>query len=132
MKLAAAYAFFAAIAIAVNLLVQLVVTAIDPTPFRFWSALVAGTGAGLVVKYLLDKQYIFRAHHIRALPDLGRSFFRYAATGLLTTGIFWGLQLAFHHGFPGWSAAKYIGGAIGLTLGYLWKYRLDRRFAFSS
>lgn len=132
MKLAAAYAFFAALAIAANLLAQFIVTTIDPTPFRFWTALTAGTGVGLVVKYLLDKHFIFRAHHINALHEIGKSFLRYAATGLLTTAVFWSLQLAFHLGFPGWPTAKYIGAGLGLTLGYLWKYRLDRRFAFSS
>jgi len=131
MKLAIAYASFAAIAITVNLLVQALVTALDPTPYRFWSALAAGTAAGLVVKYLLDKQYIFRADHLTRPVELGHSFLRYAASGLLTTAIFWGMQLAFHHGLPGVAGAKYLGGALGLTLGYLWKYRLDRRFAFA-
>lgn len=131
MKLAIAYTLFAAIAIAVNLLTQAAVTAIDPTPFRFWTALVAGTGTGLVVKYVLDKQFIFRAHHITKASDIGRSFATYATTGLLTTGVFWGMQLLFHHTFA-FPAAKYVGGAIGLIIGYIWKYRLDRRFTFAS
>ena len=132
MKLALQYILFAIIATAANLLVQVVVTAIDPTTFEFWSALICGTGAGLVVKYLLDKHYIFQAHHLTRPADIGKSFLRYAITGLLTTAIFWGLELGFHHGFPAWPAAKYVGGAIGLAIGYVWKYQLDRRFTFAT
>ncbi|MEK7949044.1 GtrA family protein [Luteolibacter soli] len=132
MKLALQYIFFAIIATAANLLAQAVVTAVDPTPFKFWSALVAGTGTGLVVKYLLDKHYIFQARHITSATDIGKSFFRYALTGVLTTAIFWGLEVGFHHAFPAWPAAKYVGGAIGLAIGYVWKYQLDRRFTFAT
>ena len=131
MKLAAAYTLFAAIAIAVNLGTQMVVGRLDPTQFSFWTALMAGTGTGLIVKYVLDKQYIFRARHITRAADVGRSFVQYAATGLLTTAVFWGSQLAFYHGIPGWGTAKYVGGALGLTIGYIWKYQLDKRFAFA-
>ena len=132
MRIVVIYSLFAAIAIAANLATQAVVDWIDPTPFRFWTALVAGTGVGLVVKYLLDKQYVFEAHHLKDASDIGKSFLRYAATGLLTTGVFWGLQIAFHHGFPNWTTAKYVGGGIGLIIGYVWKYRLDRQFTFST
>jgi putative flippase GtrA len=131
MRLAAVYAAFAVVSIAVNLLTQGFVTVLDPTPWSFWTALFAGTGAGLVVKYLLDKQYIFRAHHITRPAELGRNFLRYASTGLATTAVFWGIQVAFHLGFPSWPDAKYAGGAIGLTLGFVWKYHLDRRYVFA-
>jgi hypothetical protein len=132
MKLGIRYLFFALVATSANLLIQAVVTALDPTPYRFWTALTAGTGVGLVVKYLLDKHYIFDARHLTRPADIGKSFFRYAATGLLTTAVFWGAELGFHHAFPGWPAAKYVGGALGLAAGYVWKYQLDRRFTFAT
>lgn len=132
MKLALQYILFAIIATAANFLTQAAVTAVDPTPFKFWSALVCGTGVGLVVKYILDKQFIFQASHLTRPADIGKSFLRYAFTGLLTTAIFWGLELGFHHAFPTWPAAKYVGGAIGLAIGYVWKYQLDRRFTFAT
>jgi putative flippase GtrA len=132
MKLALQYIFFAIIATAANFLTQALVTAVDPTRYKLWSALVCGTGAGLVVKYILDKQFIFQADHLSRPTDIGKSFFRYALTGLLTTAVFWGFELGFHHAFPTWSAAKYVGGAIGLAIGYVWKYQLDRRFTFAT
>lgn len=132
MKTSFLYCLFAMIAIAANLACQFVVGLIDTSRFEFWTALMAGTAAGLVVKYLLDKQYIFEAHHINRATDIGRSFLRYAATGLLTTAIFWGLQLGFHHGFPQWTGAKYAGGGLGLVIGYIWKFRLDRQYAFAT
>lgn len=132
MKTAINYSLFAAIAIAANLASQAAVGMIDHSRFSFWSALIVGTGVGLVLKYLLDKKFIFQAHHISQPAEIGRSFLRYAATGLLTTGVFWGLQLAFHHGLPGLPAAKYVGGGLGLIIGYVWKYRLDRQFTFAT
>ncbi|MGB1131039.1 MAG: GtrA family protein, partial [Haloferula sp.] len=126
------YCLFALIAISANLGCQWVIGLIDTSRFSFWTALIAGTGAGLVVKYVLDKQFIFEAHHLKRATDISRSFIRYTATGLLTTGVFWGLQLAFHHGFPHWSAAKYVGGGTGLIIGYIWKFRLDRQYTFAT
>ena len=131
MRLALAYTLFAVIATAANLGTQAVAGWINPDFHSYWVALVAGTGVGLVVKYLLDKQYIFRAGHITQAAEVGRSFAQYAASGLLTTAIFWGCQTAFHHFVP-LPGAKYVGGAIGLAIGYVWKYRLDKRFAFAT
>ena len=59
-KLAVKYAIFALIATAANIGAQdLVVRAYNGTG-AIVASIVAGTGVGLVVKYLLDKRYIFR------------------------------------------------------------------------
>ena len=132
MRIAPLYTLFAAAAIVLNLLVQAALTRLVPGPFSFWVALAGGTGAGLLLKYHLDKQYIFRARHLVRAGELGRSFLLYSLAGLLTTAVFWGTQLAFHRSFPAWPGAKYLGGTLGLILGYLWKYQLDKRHAFAS
>lgn len=132
MRIASLYILFAIIATTANLLTQALVTKLDPTRWKFWSALAAGTAVGLIIKYLLDKRYIFAAHQIRTPKELTTSFFLYSLSGGLLTLLFWGTELGFHYGFPEWPSAKYVGGAISLAAGYWIKYHLDRRLAFSS
>lgn len=131
MRLAASYVLFAIIATAANLGSQLVAVEFSPTAFEPWLSLMIGTGVGLVVKYLLDKRFIFRADHLQQSSDIARSFFLYALSGGFTTVLFWGAELGFLHAWPGWPAARYVGGGLGLAAGYAFKYQLDRRFAFA-
>jgi putative flippase GtrA len=133
-RLATLYALFAAVATGANLGAQAAVHAVlPPAPgaagLAYWAALVFGTGVGLVVKYLLDKRWIFDDRS-RGLAAHGRRFSLYTLMGVATTAIFWGTQTAFFVGF-GTEAALHLGGALGLGLGYVVKYRLDRRFVFA-
>lgn len=128
MKLVAAYAFFAALAIATNFLTQFLADTFYVGPFKIWVALVAGTGAGLVVKYVLDKKYIFRFETQSARHDLKLIIF-YGFFGLATTTIFWAGELGFDAVFHN-VVLRYVGGGLGLVLGYYLKYQLDKRFVF--
>ena len=127
-RIAAAYALFALAATLANLAVQRLASAAWRWPQPDLAALALGTGAGLAVKYVLDRRWIFG---FRA-GGIGRTlwaFVRYAATGVFTTGIFWAVELGFLAAFSTeW--ARYAGGALGLCLGYTAKYFLDRRFVF--
>ncbi len=134
MRLTAAYAAFAAVTTCVNLLVQWAVVRVA-TPLHLVDpkllvlpALVAGTGAGLVLKYVLDKRFIFRDRTGGASQHV-RKFGLYAVMGLATTALFWGAELLAHLLSPD-PRAMYVGGALGLAVGYVVKYRLDRRFVF--
>lgn len=123
------YAAFAVIATLVNLGVQRAVLVLDRSAAGFVAAMICGTAAGLVVKYLLDKRWIFddRSTGLRAH---GQRFSAYAAFGLLTTGIFWGFETAFWL----WGRTdtwREVGAVIGLAIGYVLKYRLDRRYVFT-
>ena len=133
-RLAGLYAAFAVLATAANLGAQAAAHAVwAPAPGRvdlaYWAALALGTGVGLVVKYLLDKRWIFDDRSA-GLAAHGRRFPLYTAMGLATTAVFWGTQSAF---FVVWrsEAALMAGGALGLGIGYWVKYRLDRRFVFT-
>jgi putative flippase GtrA len=111
-----------------NLAVQRLAAAIWPWRFRDLAALAAGTGAGLAVKYLLDRRWIFGIRGGGAARN-AREFIAYAGTGLVTTAVFWGVELGFLAAFRAeW--ARYAGGALGLAIGYALKYVLDRRFVF--
>ncbi|MDR1529355.1 MAG: GtrA family protein [Burkholderiales bacterium] len=126
--LAVSYAIFALIAIGVNIGAQDLVVHLYKGPFYILISIIVGTGAGLVVKYILDKRYIFRFHAQNVVHDT-QTFVLYTVMGGVTTAIFWGFEFGFHH-FFGTKEMRYLGGIIGLIIGYLVKYRLDKYFVF--
>lgn len=123
------YAAFAAAATLANLAAQRAVLALGPPLGTLALAIAVGTAVGLVVKYALDKRWIFfdeeggmRAH--------GRKFSLYTAMGVVTTAIFWGTETAF---WLIWETHRMreVGAVLGLAVGYTVKYELDRRFVFA-
>ncbi|MBB3808900.1 GtrA family protein [Pseudochelatococcus contaminans] len=127
-KLAISYAIFALIATAANIGIQVLVIHIYQGVFAILASIIAGTGVGLIVKYILDKRYIFR-FHARNIAHNTRTFVLYSAMGLATTLIFWGAELCFQYAFES-DEMRYLGGVIGLAIGYLTKYQLDKRYVF--
>lgn len=125
------YAGFAIIAVLVNLATQRLVLTIGwPSPgIGLAAAIAAGTLTGLVVKYLLDKRWIFYDSE-GGLANHGRKFALYTTMGLVTTAIFWGTETLF---WLLWQtdAMREFGAIIGLTIGYVTKYQLDKRFVFA-
>ncbi len=129
--LALRYIGFAGLATLANLGVQRLVLAVPLLPAGQWLlvAMAAGTLVGLVIKYLLDKRFIF-ADRSRGLAAHGRRFSAYAGFGLFTTLLFWGFEAGFWW-LGGTTAWREAGAVIGLAIGYAIKYRLDRRFVFT-
>jgi putative flippase GtrA len=127
LKFATLYLFFALLATAANIGTQDWVIHAYGGAFALTFSIAAGTAMGLVVKYLLDKRFIFRFRALDAAHDR-RTFMLYTFMGLATTAIFWGVEFGFEHAF-GTREMRYLGG-IGLGLGYLAKYHLDKRFVF--
>ena len=123
------YAAFAAIATLANLGAQRIVLSLGEDAAIFVAAVFWGTLVGLVVKYLLDKRWIF-ADHSTGLANHGRKFSLYTAMGVVTTAIFWGTETLF---WLLWKTdvMRETGAVLGLAVGYLVKYRLDRRFVFT-
>lgn len=93
-------------------------------------ALCAGTGIGLVVKYILDKRWIF-SDPLRSARAETRMFSLYTLTGVGTTLVFWGSETAF---WLIWQtqAMRELGAVLGLTAGYFVKYQLDKRYVFAA
>jgi len=109
------YVIFAVIATIANLGTQRLVLSGGEGLF-IW-AVLAGTAVGLVVKYLLDKRWIF-------FDTSSGTAALYTVMGLLTTAIFWGMETAF---WLTWRTdmMRELGAVIGLTIGYVVKYWLD-------
>ncbi|MEM7523331.1 MAG: GtrA family protein [Pseudomonadota bacterium] len=133
-RLSLLYGAFGAIATACNLGAQAVVHAVlppgDGAGLAYWLALGFGTGVGLVVKYALDKRWLFNDRSTGVAAHSKR-FGLYTVMGVATTVIFWGMQTGFFV-MTGSRAMLYLGGALGLAIGYVVKYNLDKRYVFTA
>ena len=128
-RIALLYALLAAISTAANIGAQdALLRVAGQVDHAIGLSVLFGTGVGLVVKYVLDKRYIFR-YQTRGMAHDGRTFLLYALMGVATTVIFWGFEFGFQAAF-GTREMRYLGGVIGLAIGYVTKYGLDKRFVF--
>lgn len=130
LSLAIRYALFATMAMAINLLSQALMMAVYGGAYALYLAMLVGTVTGLLCKYVLDKYFIFAQPSGLGVADLHKLWL-YTLTGGFTTALFWGMELGFEYWY-GTPQARYLGAAIGLSVGYAIKYRLDKRFVFST
>ena len=128
MKLAVIYTVLAVISTAFNIGSQDIVIRLYHGSYAVTLSILVGTGVGLLVKYVLDKRYIFRFKAQNAAHD-AQTFLLYSLMGVATTVIFWGFEYAFEFLF-GTKELRYLGGIIGLAIGYGVKYQLDKYFVF--
>ena len=122
------YTLFAIFSTAFNLLFQYLSFLVYTDIASLYVAMLAGTIAGLLCKYILDKKFIFY-HKPKGKVDDAKKFIRYTIMGIFTTFIFWGTEIGFDLYFEE-ENAKYAGAIIGLSIGYIIKYFLDKRFVF--
>lgn len=129
-QLALRYVAFAIVATIVNLGVQRLVLAVTDGTAGFIMAVGFGTLAGLFLKYVLDKKWIFYDRQTTGVTAQGRQFSVYLLMGVGTTVIFWGTETVF---WLIWQTdvMRELGAVLGLGVGYVVKYNLDRRFVFS-
>ncbi len=122
------YIVFAIISTIINLSFQYLSFLIYSGSFSLYIAMFIGTISGLVLKYILDKKYIF-FHTTKSKKDESKKFLLYTLMSVFTTIIFWGFEIGFDFFFDNQNA-KYIGAVIGLSIGYAVKYFLDKKFVF--
>lgn len=122
------YALFAVLSTIVNILFQYFSFLVYKGFLSLYLAMFVGTVAGLVLKYVLDKKYIF-FHTPKSKKDDGKKFILYSLMGVFTTFIFWGFEIGFDNTFES-ENAKYLGAVLGLSVGYVVKYFLDKKFVF--
>ena len=126
--LATRYILFAILSTLVNLFSQFLTFVILDYEYEIYIAIASGTITGLLVKYLLDKYYIFNLN-VREYRSKN-TFVPYILTSVLTTIIFWFTELWFIN-YIQISYTEYIGAMVGLSIGYTLKYFLDRSFVFN-
>jgi len=127
-RIALVYTLVSAFATVANIGTQALVIWLYVGSYAIEISVLLGTAVGFPIKYVLEKKYVF---YFKA-DNLGhdtRLFILYGVMGVFTTAIFWGIEFAFHHLF-GTDGMRYLGGAIGLTVGSFIKYHLDKRFVF--
>lgn len=122
------YSLFAVVAGVANIYCQDLENRLYEGRYELYVSIAAGTLAGLVVKYILDKKYIFMFHAKSLIHD-SQKFFLYSLMGSLATGVFWGMETMFDYAFQT-LMMRYIGAVIGLSAGYFMKYQLDKRYVF--
>ena len=130
MKLVISYSVFAVVAILVNLLSQELSLQVYQGGYALTVSILAGTVTGLIIKFLLDKAYIFNYKTTSVSHGFNR-FVAYSVTGVVTTLIFWGFELGFEFVFAS-KLMRYCGAVTGLIIGYVIKYQLDSRYVFST
>lgn len=122
------YSFFATIAILINLLTQECVFLTFKEDSLLIIAILAGTFTGLITKYILDKKFVFY-HSSKNFYHNFNDFVKYTMISVFTTIIFWGSEYVFYIVFND-KLLTYVGAIIGLVIGYIIKYQLDKRFVF--
>ena len=122
------YAVFATTSTLFNLLFQFFSFLVYTGSGSLYVAMFFGTLAGLVAKYILDKKFIFY-HTPKDKKDDARKFVLYSLMGVFTTIIFWGTEIVFDT-LSQDPNAKYAGAVIGLSIGYIIKYFLDKKYVF--
>lgn len=121
------YVVAAVVSVAANLLSQEVTVRVSPASPLMVSIFV-GTLVGFFIKYMIDKIWTFRERYTTPLGEAQRITLS-GLFSVLTTLIFWAFELGF---YAIWQTdfAKYTGAVLGLGLGYVLKFWLDRRHVF--
>ncbi len=122
------YIVFASLSTAINIGSQMLSMSIYKGLYAVEISILVGTATGLPLRYLLEKRYIFSFKSSDIRHD-GQLFVLYSFMGVLTTVIFWLTEYAFHLLFAE-DFMRYVGGVIGLGIGFYVKYRLDKKYVF--
>ena len=127
-KIAVLYTLFAVLSTAINIGSQMLSIWIYKGPLSVEISIVVATAMGLPLRYFLEKRYIFNFTSKNLVHD-GKLFVFYSAMGVITTLIFWGTEYAFHVIYDT-DFMRYLGGIIGLSIGFYVKYQLDKKYVF--
>ena len=127
-RIAILYTLFAVLSTAINIGSQMLSIWIYKGPLTIEISILVGTAMGLPLRYFLEKRYIFNFTSKNLVHD-GKLFVFYSAMGVITTLIFWGTEYAFHLIYDT-DFMRYLGGIIGLSIGFYVKYQLDKKYVF--
>ena len=127
-KIAVLYSLFAVLSTAINIGSQMLSIWIYEGPLSVEISILVGTAMGLPLRYFLEKRYIFNFTSKNLVHD-GKLFVFYSAMGVITTLIFWVTEYVFHLVYDT-DLMRYLGGILGLSIGFYVKYQLDKKYVF--
>ena len=129
MSIGLKYILFAMLAIIANIFFQFLTFTLINYEYELYLAIFNGTILGMILKYYLDKNYVF--NYVKNKFENKNIFFLYILTSTLTTIIFWLTEIWFKFNVN-LQYSEYLGALIGLTLGYSLKYLLDKHLVFNN
>lgn len=118
------YFGFAVVATILNLICQNILIFLE---YEVYLQILGGTLIGLLSKYYLDRQYVFKD----TKTNIAGSFILYSLFGALLTPLWWLIELIFIYLF-GTILAQNFGAILGLAICYYLKYLLDKKYVFNS
>jgi putative flippase GtrA len=127
-KINVLYTLFVVLYTAINIGSQMLSIWIYKGPLSVEISILVGTVMGLPLSYFLEKRCIFRITNKNLVHDENLFVF-YKAMSVITTIIFWGTEYAFHLIYDT-DFMRYLGGIIGLSIGFYVKYQLDKKYVF--
>ena len=122
------YVAFAIIVTIINLASQRAVLSFLSGNIGFFLALFFGTLVGVIVGYLLDKNWIFN-DETKISQNYGKQFFLYAMTGAIHTPIFWITETLFWFIWMT-DQMRELGAILGLLFAYTVKYFILKKYIF--
>ena len=123
------YILFAILATTVNIFFQYLSFLLIEHKYELYIAMLNGTILGMILKYYLDKNFIF--YYVKKEFNNKNIFLLYIFTSIFTTIIFWAIELWFSY-YVNITYSEYLGALVGLTLGYSLKYILDKHLVFNN
>jgi len=123
------YSVFAIIVTITNLSSQRLVLSFLTGNVGYFSALFTGTFIGVVLGYILDKNWIFK-DPVMSSRAMGKQFFWYAMTGAIHTPVFWLIESVFWFVWKT-DGMRELGAVLGLAIAYTLKYFILRRYVFN-
>jgi peptidoglycan biosynthesis protein MviN/MurJ (putative lipid II flippase) len=129
MSIGLKYILFAILAMTVNIFFQYLSFLLIDHKYELYIAILNGTILGMILKYYLDKNYIF--YYVKKKFNNKNIFLLYIFTSIFTTIIFWAIELWFSY-YVNITYSEYLGALVGLTLGYSLKYILDKHLVFNN
>ena len=123
------YSVFAVIVSITNLSSQRLVLSFLTGNVGYFSALFTGTFIGVVLGYILDKNWIFK-DSVMSYRVIGKQFFLYALTGTIHTPVFWLIESVFWFTWKT-DGMRELGAVLGLAIAYTLKYFILRRYVFN-
>ncbi len=124
------YVLFAAFSTALNIGAQILSIWLYKGLYAVEVSVLVGTATSFPLRYFLEKHHIFSFESKNVAHD-SRLFVLYSLMSVFTTVIFWAVEYSFQWLF-GTDTMRYIGGIIGLAIGFYIKYQLDKKYVFIS